>query len=123
MPEQHNIEYKTSWHDDYLKTICAFANSQGGFFFINKKINKIATYSNYNELRQADISGKLLFDPVNNLIYTFGKHSGKLVTDHLIYAEWIISADFPEDTKNLLRKLRPNKWLYFFNLTFSFYLL
>jgi len=36
MPEQHNIEYKISWHDDYLKTICAFANSQGGVLYIGK---------------------------------------------------------------------------------------
>lgn len=36
MPEQHNIEYKQSWHEDHLKTICAFANSQGGKLYIGK---------------------------------------------------------------------------------------
>jgi ATP-dependent DNA helicase RecG len=36
MPEQHNIEYKKSWHEDHLKTICAFANSQGGRLYIGK---------------------------------------------------------------------------------------
>ena len=36
MPEQHNIEYKTSWHEDHLKTICAYANSQGGKLYIGK---------------------------------------------------------------------------------------
>ncbi len=30
MPESQNIEYKSSWHDDYLKWICGFANAQGG---------------------------------------------------------------------------------------------
>ena len=30
MPEQQNIEYKSSWHDDYLKWICGFANVQSG---------------------------------------------------------------------------------------------
>jgi len=25
MPEQQNIEYKQSWHDDYLKWGCGFA--------------------------------------------------------------------------------------------------
>jgi len=25
MPENQNIEYKSSWHDDYLKWICGFA--------------------------------------------------------------------------------------------------
>jgi len=28
MPEQQNIEWKTSWRDEYLKWICGFANAQ-----------------------------------------------------------------------------------------------
>ena len=27
MLEQQNIEYKQSWHDDYLKWVCGFANA------------------------------------------------------------------------------------------------
>ena len=30
MPENQNIEYKQSWHDDYLKWVCGFANAEGG---------------------------------------------------------------------------------------------
>ncbi|GAP72427.1 hypothetical protein SAMD00024442_31_15 [Candidatus Symbiothrix dinenymphae] len=36
MPEQQNIEYKQSWHDDYLKWVCGFANAQGGKIYIGK---------------------------------------------------------------------------------------
>ena len=36
MPETQNIEYKSSWHDDYLKWICGFANAQGGRIYIGK---------------------------------------------------------------------------------------
>lgn len=36
MAEHQNIEYKQSWHDDYLKTICGFANAQGGYLLIGK---------------------------------------------------------------------------------------
>lgn len=36
MPEQQNIEYKQSWHDDYLKWVCGFANAIGGVIFIGK---------------------------------------------------------------------------------------
>ena len=36
MPEQQNIEYKQSWHDDYLTWVCGFANAQGGVIFIGK---------------------------------------------------------------------------------------
>jgi len=39
MPEQQNIEYKSSWHDDYLKWVCGFANAQGGVIFIGKDDN------------------------------------------------------------------------------------
>ncbi|MGB8321179.1 MAG: RNA-binding domain-containing protein, partial [Ignavibacteriaceae bacterium] len=42
MPEQHNIEYKRNWHEDHLKTICAFANSQGGKLYIGKDDKGIA---------------------------------------------------------------------------------
>lgn len=34
MPEQQNLEYKSSWRDEYIKWICAFANAQGGKLFI-----------------------------------------------------------------------------------------
>lgn len=36
MPEQQNIEYKQSWHDDYLKWVCGFANAIGGIIYIGK---------------------------------------------------------------------------------------
>jgi ATP-dependent DNA helicase RecG len=39
MPEQQNIEYKSAWHDDYLKWVCGFANAQGGVIFIGKDDN------------------------------------------------------------------------------------
>ncbi|MCL2652117.1 MAG: putative DNA binding domain-containing protein [Candidatus Azobacteroides sp.] len=41
MPEQQNIEYKSSWHDDYLKWVCGFANAQGGKIYIG--MNDAAT--------------------------------------------------------------------------------
>jgi ATP-dependent DNA helicase RecG len=32
--EHQNIEWKESWHNDYFKWICGFANAQGGILFI-----------------------------------------------------------------------------------------
>jgi ATP-dependent DNA helicase RecG len=32
--EHQNIEWKESWHNDYFKWICGFANAQGGTLFI-----------------------------------------------------------------------------------------
>lgn len=36
MKETQNNEWKQSWHDDYLKCICGFANAQGGTLYIGK---------------------------------------------------------------------------------------
>ena len=36
MPESQNIEYKSSWRDEYIKWICGFANANGGSIFIGK---------------------------------------------------------------------------------------
>lgn len=36
MVEQQNIEYKSSWRDEYMRWICGFANAQGGTFYIGK---------------------------------------------------------------------------------------
>ncbi|MDR1792582.1 MAG: ATP-binding protein, partial [Bacteroidales bacterium] len=41
MSETQNIEYKSSWHDDYLKWVCDFANAQGGKIYIG--MNDAAT--------------------------------------------------------------------------------
>jgi len=62
MPEQQNIEYKQSWHDDYLKWVCGFANAQGGILYIGKddagKVVGIEDYKNLmdelpNKIRHA----------------------------------------------------------------------
>lgn len=51
MPEKQNIEYKTSWHDDYLKAICGFANANGGTLYIGKDdTGKVIGIANYKKL-------------------------------------------------------------------------
>ena len=32
--ESQNVEYKRSWHDDYLRWVCGFANAKGGALWI-----------------------------------------------------------------------------------------
>lgn len=36
MSESQNIEYKSTWRDEYLKWICGFANANGGTIFLGK---------------------------------------------------------------------------------------
>lgn len=38
--ESQNIEYKSSWRDEYLKWICGFANAQGGTIILGVKDDK-----------------------------------------------------------------------------------
>ena len=59
MPEQQNIEYKSSWHDDYLKWICGFANAQGGQLYIGKDdAGKVVGLADYKRLMD-DIPNKI----------------------------------------------------------------
>ncbi len=51
MPENHNIEWKTSWRDEYLKWVCGFANASGGKLYIGiDDQGKITGIDNYREL-------------------------------------------------------------------------
>ena len=36
MPEHQTIEWKASWHDEYLEWICGYANAYGGTLYIGK---------------------------------------------------------------------------------------
>jgi len=59
MPEQQNIEYKQSWHDDYLKWVCGFSNAQGGVIFIGKDDNgKVVGVADYKKLMD-DVPNKI----------------------------------------------------------------
>ncbi|KAA6328712.1 hypothetical protein EZS27_022416 [termite gut metagenome] len=59
MPEQQNIEYKQSWHDDYLKWICGFANTQGGKIYIGKDdFGNVIGLEDYKKLMD-DIPNKI----------------------------------------------------------------
>lgn len=58
MSENQNIEYKQSWHDEYLKWICGFANARGGRIFIGKNDNgQVVGVANATKLME-DIPNK-----------------------------------------------------------------
>ena len=59
MPEQQNIEFKQSWHDDYLKWVCGFANAIGGVIYIGKDDDgKVVHLNDYEKLLE-DIPNKI----------------------------------------------------------------
>ena len=59
MSERQNIEYKASWHDDYLKWVCGFANAIGGIIYIGKDDQgMLIDLPNYQKLME-DIPNKI----------------------------------------------------------------
>ncbi len=64
MSESQNIEWKQSWHDDYLKWICGFANAIGGTIYIGK--------NDTGEIVHLDNYAKLLEDLPNKIRNTMG---------------------------------------------------
>lgn len=60
MNENQYIEFKESWRDEYLKHICAFANSQGGSLFIGiKDDGTVIGIKNHKKLLE-DIPNKVV---------------------------------------------------------------
>jgi ATP-dependent DNA helicase RecG len=59
MSEDQNIEYKESWRDEHLKTICGLANAKGGVLFIG--------VSDKGKLVGVTGTGKLLEDIPNKI--------------------------------------------------------
>ncbi len=59
MSENQNIEYKQSWHDDYLKWVCGFANAIGGVIYIGKDdAGNVVHLADYAKLME-DIPNKI----------------------------------------------------------------
>jgi DNA polymerase III subunit epsilon len=52
-----------------------------------------------------DPAGKLQKNEKGEAVFTFGKNRGKRVVDSLDYARWMLGADFPTETKDILRKI------------------
>lgn len=59
MNEAHEIEWKQSWRDEYLKWICAFANTEGGVIIIGKDDNGHTVPINNVQKLLEDIPSKI----------------------------------------------------------------
>lgn len=66
MTENQNIEYKSTWRDEYLKWICGFANAHGGTIIIGKddkgKVDGIDFVLPYGILQTGLNSGNFCFE-------------------------------------------------------------
>ena len=68
----------------------------------------MAKFSTVGNQQNADFAGRLSFDDNQEVCYNFGKHKGKTVAQVLKlepgYYGWMLEADFPLNTKQVLRK-------------------
>lgn len=66
MTESQTIEFKQIWKNEYLKTICAFANTDGGNLYIGLDDNSREKLEYpYNTLREAVINALIHRDYTN----------------------------------------------------------
>lgn len=84
MPEQQNTEYKQSWHDDYLKWVCGFANANGGVIYVGKDDNgNVVDVPDFKKLMD-DIPNKIRnamgITAEVNLHEETGKHFIEIIT-------------------------------------------
>ena len=83
MSESQNIEYKSSWHDEYLDWICGFANAQGGKIYIGKDDNGnvigIADYKDLMEKIPNKIKNQLSITAEVNLLQENNKYYIEIV--------------------------------------------
>lgn len=90
LKENHVPEFKPSWHDDYLKWICAFANTEGGTLYIGVADNgEICGVDDAHKLSE-DIPGKIrstmgIICPVSPLRTDDGKDYIKIDVDSYSY--------------------------------------
>ena len=83
MSEQQNIEYKSNWHDDYLKWVCGFANAQGGRIYIGvDDVGKVVDLEDYKRLMDEipnKIKNNLGITAEVNLLQENDKHSIEII--------------------------------------------
>jgi DNA polymerase-3 subunit epsilon len=65
----------------------------------------LAKASEYDGPPRASLDGKICYNEQGDAVFTFGKNKDQRVRDHIDYAQWMISKDFPEQTKMVLRTL------------------
>ena len=70
---------------------------------IRATIDEVHTFCNPYPV--VDFARYLSRDENGDVVFNFGKHKGRPVTQELDYARWMLEAEFPEATKMILRQI------------------
>ena len=98
-----NLEGAHDAEADVRATAEVFARQLEKYDDIGSTVDELHRYSNSDAI--VDYGRKLMRNEKGDIVYAFGKNRGKPVLDDPSYAEWMLSGDFAESTKNVLRKL------------------
>ena len=75
------------------------------------EVEDLATFCRMRN--NADLMGRLVYDDDGEILFQFGKHTGKRVKDVLAkdpgYFGWMMQGDFPRYTKRVLQKVKDGK--------------
>ena len=74
-------------------------------------VNDVTALHNFTNLsKPVDFAGRLVYDEDGNVLINFGKHKGKKVTEVFdiepSYYAWMMNADFPLYTKEIITKIK-----------------
>jgi len=102
MENAHNALYDTQ------VTLNVFKAQLERYEDLSKTVEGLAAFSRQGNVEWYDFAGRLAINEKGQVMYNFGKHKGKTVeVIHLTepgYYGWMLDADFPLYTKQLLRK-------------------
>lgn len=77
------------------------------FFPVQNDVEALDKLSRGN---QFDLASRMVYDEKGNVVFNFGKHKGKLVTDVFrqepSYYDWMMKGDFAQDTKRKLMEIK-----------------
>jgi DNA polymerase-3 subunit epsilon len=88
---------------DVRATLDVFREQLERYDDIGGTIEELHRYCNSEGI--VDYARKLARNEKGEIVYAFGKNRGKPVLEDPGYAEWVIAGDFPESTKNVLRRI------------------
>jgi DNA polymerase-3 subunit epsilon len=75
---------------------------------LKKDVSFLSEFSRMGEFQLVDLAGRLAKNKQGDVIYNFGKHNGKSISEVMKiepgYYGWMLDADFPQYTKKCLKK-------------------
>jgi DNA polymerase III subunit epsilon len=98
-----NLEGAHDAGADVKATLEVFQKQLERYDDIGSTLEELHAYSNSDSI--VDYGRKLRRNEKGEIVYAIGKNKGKPVLDDPGYAEWMLGGDFPESTKNVLRKI------------------